>query len=395
MILGFVSSRNRSEVPLSRRHKVAALALAVVATAGLVAGCNGDLPGNAVARVGEAYISDEDFTRQVEDTAAQYGVAEADDPEYYKQLEDYVLDNMIQSELAAQKAAELGVTVTDDELQAEIDGMVAEYYNGDQSLLESDLEYAGMTMEELKAQYEDFLLTQKVYEAVTEDIATVSDEEIEAYYEENKANYLTEGTLTARHILIAPGVDESTDTSTTSTTSGSNSTATTEPTDAGWAAALVTAAQLRVKLLAGGDWTQLAKQYSDDASTKDSGGDLGTVNEGDLVDTFGQEFEDALFALDLEEISEPVKATTGYHIIQVTALNEARQQTLGEAKDDITSTLVEEAKYAAWLQWIEDTKAELGVVYRSDMQPTTTTTATADTVTAIPADLTSTTAAAK
>jgi foldase protein PrsA len=395
MILGFVSSRNRSEVPLSRRHKVAALALAVVATAGLVAGCNGDLPGNAVARVGEAYISDEDFTRQVEDTAAQYGVAEADDPEYYKQLEDYVLDNMIQSELAAQKAAELGVTVTDDELQAEIDGMVAEYYSGDQSLLESDLEYAGMTMEELKAQYEDFLLTQKVYEAVTEDIATVSDEEIEAYYEENKANYLTEGTLTARHILIAPGVDESTDTSTTSTTSGSNSTATTEPTDAGWAAALVTAAQLRVKLLAGGDWTQLAKQYSDDASTKDSGGDLGTVNEGDLVDTFGQEFEDALFALDLEEISEPVKATTGYHIIQVTALNEARQQTLGEAKDDITSTLVEEAKYAAWLQWIEDTKAELGVVYRSDMQPTTTTTATADTVTAIPADLTSTTAAAK
>ena len=129
--------------------------------------------------------------------------------------------------------------------------------------------------------------------------------------------------------------------------------------------------EVRAKLEAGGDWTKLAAEYSDDPSTKDTGGDLGDVSKGTMV----QEFEDSVFSLKVDEISQPIKTTYGYHVIQVTAINEAKQYPLEEVKDDITSNLLSTKKSDAWAKWVDDTKVEIGVVYQKGMEPTTTTTA--------------------
>ena len=82
---------------------------------------------------------------------------------------------------------------------------------------------------------------------------------------------------------------------------------------------MATANEVRAKLVAGGDWTELAAEYSDDPYSKDSGGDLGAIGEGEMA----QEFEDAVFAQDVDEISQPIKTIYGYHVIQVTAITEA------------------------------------------------------------------------
>lgn len=68
------------------------------------------------------------------------------------------------------------------------------------------------------------------------------------------------------------------------------------------------------KLNAGGDWDAIAKEYSDDASNKDRGGDLGFFTRGQMV----KAFEDAAFGLKKGEMTkEPVKTQFGYHIIKV------------------------------------------------------------------------------
>ena len=193
----------------------------------------------------------------------------------------------------------------------------------------------GMTLEQLELSYMESLLLQKVYDEVIADPRAVSDEEVTAYYEEHKADYSTEETRTARHILISP----------VSSSDGSSSTS--EATADQWAVALDAARKVRTDLLGGAEWASEAAEYSDDPGTKDSGGDLGVVSRGQMV----QEFEDAVVSLDVGELSQPVKTSYGYHIVEVTAITDAGQIPLDQVKDDIV-----------WAKWIEKRKAEL-VIY--------------------------------
>ena len=74
-----------------------------------------------------------------------------------------------------------------------------------------------------------------------------------------------------------------------------------------------TATSIIKQLAAGADFATLAAKYSIDTGSKDKGGDLGWFGRGTMV----AEFENAAFALKIGEISQPVKSTYGYHVIQV------------------------------------------------------------------------------
>ncbi len=165
------------------------------------------LPADAVAKVGDLYVYTTDFTRRLEDTAAQYGLSEEADPATYADMQAWVLENMIQAKLAVQSAPEVGVVVTDDETQAEILSVVQDYFDGDRASFESYLAESGVTMDDFTQQARETLVTQKVYEVLTENVPQTTAEEIAAYYEANKTSYYTEETRVARHILIAPARD--------------------------------------------------------------------------------------------------------------------------------------------------------------------------------------------
>jgi peptidyl-prolyl cis-trans isomerase SurA len=100
-----------------------------------------------------------------------------------------------------------------------------------------------------------------------------------------------------------------------------------------------------------GDFTELARQYSEDASAN-NGGDLGWVNPGDTV----PQFEQVMNQLAPNEISEPVRTPFGYHIIQV---QDRRKQDMTKeaarfkARQEIRARKAEEA-YEDWVRELRD-----------------------------------------
>jgi foldase protein PrsA len=67
------------------------------------------------------------------------------------------------------------------------------------------------------------------------------------------------------------------------------------------------------RIAAGEEFAAVAKELSLDPGSKETGGELGNFKRGMMV----QEFEDAAFALEIGQVSEPVKSQFGYHIIKV------------------------------------------------------------------------------
>ncbi len=119
---------------------------------------------------------------------------------------------------------------------------------------------------------------------------------------------------------------------------------------------------VREKLLASGDWTTVAAESSIDSGTASKGGDLGWFTRNQMV----EEFETVAFSLEIGEISEPVQSDYGYHIIQVLG-HEVRQLTDDEFdifKSNNYSRYIEEAKaemeikkYDRWASVVPSTPA--------------------------------------
>ncbi|MEX1020314.1 MAG: peptidylprolyl isomerase [Litorilinea sp.] len=117
---------------------------------------------------------------------------------------------------------------------------------------------------------------------------------------------------------------------------------------------LALAQELRQRLLDGEDFAELALEYSDDTGSAVNGGDLGWFGPGRMVPVF----EEAAFALEEGEISEPIRSDFGYHIIQVVERDDARPKT-----EDV---LMQE-RQMAFDTWLDEKVAEANVERPSDI----------------------------
>ncbi len=102
--------------------------------------------------------------------------------------------------------------------------------------------------------------------------------------------------------------------------------------------ALQQAQALIEQLGEGADFAALAMEYSADPGSADLGGDLDWVEQGVMV----SEFEDALFALEVGEISPPVRTEYGFHIIQLRDLQAEALQNFDQVRDELELKLRQE-----------------------------------------------------
>lgn len=174
------------------------------------------------------------------------------------------------------------------------DAAIKDYYdkNGDRFMSAEyvALEYAELRLEQLAAQVEP------------------TEADLQQLYDENRAMYVREESRRARHIVIS--VNEGDDD----------------------AAALKRAQTVVAEARAGKDFAALAKQYSDDP-TKEQGGDLGFVTQSQFEGPIG----DALFAMKVGDVSDPVKSQYGYHILKLEEIQPTEERPFAEVRAELDS----------------------------------------------------------
>jgi peptidyl-prolyl cis-trans isomerase D len=167
------------------------------------------------------------------------------------------------------------VVVTSDQVQL--------YFDNNQDLFQTDeevdVEYLSLSPNDIAATVE------------------YTEDDLRAYYTDNLARFVTNEERKSRHILIA--IDE----------------------DTNEEDALETILNVHERL-ASESFEAVAKEFSDDPGSADLGGDLGWAEPG----LFVPEFDKVLFALEVNELSEPVKTEFGYHLIRLDELKEGKQQ---------------------------------------------------------------------
>ncbi len=169
--------------------------------------------------------------------------------------------------------------------------------------------YANAVPEQRKITYFAFTTNQ-----VPGGVPQPTQQQIQQYYNAHQSEYSVPEQARSRHILISipAGADAKAD-----------------------AAAKAKAESVLKQLQAGGNWNDLAKKFSDDPGSKDSGGELGFAQRGKMV----PEFDSAIFTQKIGDI-KIVKSQFGYHVVQVEERNAAHAQTLAEVQPTIQATLI-------------------------------------------------------
>ena len=157
----------------------------------------------------------------------------------------------------------------------------------------------------------------------------VTPEDIKSYYDQHQDQYRVPEEVKVRHILIktpAPGADGKVD-------------------EKGVEDARKKAEDVLKQLKGGAKFEDLAKKYSEDPGSGKQGGDLGWIGRGRTV----PEFEKAAFSLPKGQLSDLVKSSYGFHIIQVEDKHEPHLKTIEEVKDQI-EPLIKQQKAGRMLE---------------------------------------------
>jgi foldase protein PrsA len=237
---------------------------------------------------------------------------------FVEQNGEAALDTLITKNLVEQEVEKEKVSVSNKDIDAELQELIDSY--GGEETFNQQLATSGLTMEDVESDVKTNLQIEKILEPLIE----ITDEEMQTYFDENKDTFAKTKQVKASHILVE---DEA------------------------------TAKEVREKINAGEDFAELAKEYSTDAASVESGGDLGFFGEGSMV----AEFEKAAFSMKVDEISEPVKSEYGYHIIKVTDKQEASEAKFDDSKEEIKDILFDEKMATEYTTWLEEKKEEYKV----------------------------------
>jgi len=313
------------------RHHLLSLFAVALSGAVLAAGCGSgkkSVGANEVAVVGDRSISKQEFQKLLDQACATTKSQGQQCPEAgtekYTALRSQAMQYLVQRAEFEQKADDLGLKITDADVEAQLLKIKAQYFgkNGKcdancEKKYRAQIAKQKLTDEQVHEDVRANVVQNKLYEKVTAGVE-VSDKEIDDYYKKNKQQYVQPASRDVRTILVKKK-------------------------------SLID--QLHQRLLNGAGFAALAKKYSEDPSSKSQGGKL-TVSKGRQV----PEFDKAAFSLKTREISAPIKTQYGWYVIQpLSGIKKEQTTPLKQLRTAIRQQLVQQKKQDKMRKWVDDT----------------------------------------
>ena len=284
------------------------------------------------------------FRDQVERVyrSRQGASSEANSPEEALSFKLNVLDELINNQILVDHASHAGITVS----EAEVDNKVAELqtpYSAEE--FQKRLRDQGLEMDDLRKELRrNIIITKLINKEIVSNIK-VSDADIAAYYERNKANFnVPETAYHLAQIEVTPVADPE-------VRNLKNDDAKTP------AAAERKIQALYARVRAGDDFATVAQEYSEDPRTASGGGDMGFIPASALDAT--PQLKQAVASLQVNQITGIIRTSSGYHIIKLLGKEPAATHTLSELRvqNAIRQTLKNEREQllkAAYIETLRD-----------------------------------------
>jgi peptidyl-prolyl cis-trans isomerase D len=332
----------------------------------------------------------ETYNRLVEQIKQRYGNRLNDEMLKMLQVKKQAMDQLIEKRLLLTEAKRLNFIVSDEELSSTIKAIPSFQDNGnfDNRRYRAVLAQNRLTPESFEVKQREFILMDKVRSLVSDSVKVsdaevedsyqwknsqiridyvlfdpslisdirLSEDEMKAYFDAHKDTYKTEPKRKAVYLQFTPEMYHSKVTLTDSEikdyfeanpgefdmpkTVEASHILIKIPQDAKpelVEKAMEKALSILKKAKEGKDFSELAKQYSDDPGGK-NGGHLGAFKRDAMVEPFGEK----AFSMNPGEISDPIRTQFGFHIIKVEKINEAATLALEQARPKIVKKLTDE-----------------------------------------------------
>ena len=244
-------------------------------------------------------------------------------------IRERIVEELIMRNVMLDAVSKEGISLSDTEF-AEVKAELSEELPPG-TTLESYMAETGTTEAEMREQ----MAVRKMIMTKAESLAKPTDEEIQAFYAENKDGFSQGETVTAAHILIK--VDPTDD-------------------DAAKAAKRERLEGLRKQLTDGADFAEVAKSNSDCPSAS-AGGDLGSFGRGQMVPAF----EDAAFSQTVGSVGDVVETQFGFHLIKVSEHNTAKTLEFDEVKTRISDILYSQKQQDAVKDFVDSLRSKASI----------------------------------
>ena len=283
------------------------------------------------AMVNGVAIPMEQYTKELNiqlDRVSQQGGQVTDDQ--MAALKKDILENLIERELLYQQSQKAGIQITDQKVDDQLASIIKRFPN--ETEFKNALSKMNLSEDEVKAQIKRGLSIRGLLDQQITSKIVITDEESKAYYDKNPQMFKQPEQIKASHILIK--VDAKAD-------------------DAKKTEARKKIEEVQQKLKDGGDFAELAKEYSEGPSSA-KGGDLGYFRRGQMV----KPFEEAALALKPNEVSDVVETRFGYHLIKVFDNKPEKTLAYADVKDNIIQRMKQEKVEKEANQYLEKLKKE-------------------------------------